>query len=195
MKACDASSTRHLLTRCLDTLFVLSRTQLIPTNPTTFVPAFDLLSRAATILESVPGDKFPLASVEDSVDIANYTRCVSGAFYNLAGSLYQATRYGNAVPFLVESCSYGEKALRIPIPQSSTPNASRDNEWAQLKEQLFRRWELLGVCYSKNGDKKVGRSAFLCIYVITDLSSSSNCRRHTIASSALFMPFLSTRLG
>ena len=179
----------------MDTLFVLSRTQLIPTNPTTFVPAFDLLSRAATILESVPGDKFPLASVEDSVDIANYTRCVSGAFYNLAGSLYQATRYGNAVPFLVESCSYGEEALRIPIPQSSTPSVSRDNEWAQLREQLFRRWELLGVCYSKNGDRKVGRSAFLCIYVITDLLSSSNCRRHTIASSALFMPFLLTRLG
>lgn len=193
MKACDAASTRDLLTRCLDTLFVLSRTQLIPTNPTTFVPAFDLLSRAATILESVPGDKFPIAPMKDTVDIANYTRCVSGAFYNLAGSLYQATRYGNAVPFLVESCSYGEKALRIPIPQPSTPNASRDNEWTQLREQLFRRWELLGVCYTKNGDRKVRRSAFPRKYAATDF----DCCHGTIEGVRLLQacyPCLSVRL-
>jgi separase len=28
--------------------------------------------------------------------------------------------------------------------------------WRQLEEQLYRRWELLGVCYSKIGDRKVG---------------------------------------
>jgi len=28
-------------------------------------------------------------------------------------------------------------------------------EWDQLEEQLYRRWELLAVCYSNNGDRKV----------------------------------------
>jgi separase len=28
--------------------------------------------------------------------------------------------------------------------------------WKQLREQLYCRWELLGVCYSKIGDRKVG---------------------------------------
>ena len=28
-------------------------------------------------------------------------------------------------------------------------------EWNELEEQLYRRWELLAVCYSKNGDRKV----------------------------------------
>ena len=28
-------------------------------------------------------------------------------------------------------------------------------EWNQLEEQLYHRWELLAVCYSKNGDRKV----------------------------------------
>ena len=85
--------------------------------------------------------------------MANYMRCVSGAFYNLAGTLFQATRYGAAVPFLKESCALGGKALRLPRPVSKSAN---EKEWQQLEEQLFRRWELLGACYSKNGDRKVG---------------------------------------
>lgn len=93
--------------------------------------------------------------MEETVDLANFTRCISGAFYNIAGALYQATRYGNAVPFLIESCSLGQKALRIPCPQPPVANESREKEWAQLREQLYRRWELLAACYSKNGDRKV----------------------------------------
>jgi separase len=146
---------RDVLTRTLDTLFVLSRTGLIANDPTTFIPAFEYLCRAVRILDSIPPDRFPLSPIEETVDIANYTRCVSGAFYNLAGSLYQTSKYGNAVPFLLKSCELGEKALRLPRIQQHVPNEAREMEWAQLEEQLFRRWELLAVCYSKNGDRKV----------------------------------------
>ena len=90
--------------------------------------------------------------------MANYMRCVSGAFYNLAGSLFQATRYGAAVPFLKESCALGGKALRLPRTISKSAN---DKEWEQLEEQLFRRWELLAACYLKNGDRKVGYLHFI----------------------------------
>ena len=106
-----------------------------------------------TILDTIPADSFVVEADNEMVDIANYTRCVSGAFYNVAGSLYQATRYGAAVPFLKESCVLGGKALRLPKPVSKSIN---EKEWQQLEEQLFRRWELLAVCYSKNGDRKVG---------------------------------------
>lgn len=92
--------------------------------------------------------------------MANYMRCVSGAFYNLAGTLFQATRYGAAVPFLKESCALGGKALRLPRPVSKSAN---EKEWQQLEEQLFRRWELLGACYSKNGDRKVGYPQLFCL--------------------------------
>ena len=80
-------------------------------------------------------------------------RCVSGAFCNVAGSLYQAMRYGAAVPFLKESCTLGGKALRLPRPVSKS--AANESGWQQLEEQLFRRWELLAACCSKNGDRKV----------------------------------------
>jgi len=104
------------------------------------------------ILNTVPVDSF-VGADNEIVDMANYTRCVSGAFYNIAGSLYQATRYGAAVPFLKESCVLGSKALRLPRPVSKSIN---EKEWQQLDEQLFRRWELLAACYSKNGDRRVG---------------------------------------
>ena len=166
---------RDVLTRTLDTLFVLSRTGLTVNNPTTFVPTFEHLSRAVRILDSILPDRFPLSSIGETVDFANYTRCVSGAFYNLAGSLYQASRYGNAVPFLVKSCELGGKALLLPRIQQPVPNEAREMEWAQLEEQLFRRWELLAVCYSKNGDRKVCLfSPFLFLIVtLTDKITSS----------------------
>lgn len=150
------------MTRCIDTLFVLSRDGLAVTNPTTFVPAFDHLAKAKSILDAVPTDKIltqaPTAA-EEVVEVANYLRCISGAFYNIAGSLYQAGRYGNAVPFLLESCTLGVKALglpRTPPTNSSSSSEAREKEWVQLEGQIYRRWELLGVCYSKNGDRKVG---------------------------------------
>ena len=101
------------------------------------------------------------------VDHANYIRCISGTYYNIAGSLYQATRYGAAVPFLREACLLGAKALSMKgrgkgkgkAKEEANPEAKREVDgeiqWNQLEEQLYRRWELLAVCYSKNGDRKV----------------------------------------
>ena len=60
---------------------------------------------AVSILDSVPQDA--------DVDHANYMCCVSGIYYNIAGSLYQATRYGAAVLFLREACLLGTKALSM----------------------------------------------------------------------------------
>ncbi|KAF8958159.1 peptidase family C50-domain-containing protein [Flammula alnicola] len=188
----SASATRDVLTRCLDTLFILSRTKLNLNDPKTFLSAFEHLNRTVTILNSVPTDKFsatPVDSIDDTVDIANYTRCVSGAFYNLACSLYQATRYGNAVPFLVESCTLGGKALGLPRPAQKTPNETREKEWAQLEEQLFRRWELLAVCYSKNGDRKNAYNAFKqAIHTFPFFSSGLMAQSDTVAPDVLFGP-------
>jgi separase len=133
----------------------LARVTLKVTDPGTFIPAFELLSQATSILNTVLVHDSPSPSLsEEVVDIANYTRCISGAFYNLAGILYRGTRYGNAVPFLLESCTLAEKALSFPRSPESMTETKR-KEWTQLEEQLYRRWELLGVCYSKNSDRRV----------------------------------------
>ena len=140
----------------------MARVTLKVTDPRTFIPAFELLAEASSILNSIPLDESPSSTAlrEESLDIANYARCISGAFYNLASILYQGMRYGNAVPFLLESCTLGSKALSLPRSVSESTTETRRKEWVQLEEQLYRRWELLGVCYSKNNDRRVCPSLF-----------------------------------
>ncbi|KAG6902753.1 hypothetical protein C0995_011901 [Termitomyces sp. Mi166 len=139
------------LTRTLDTLFVLARARLIPSDPRTYIPAHDLLTKATSILE-------PLAT-DPNIDAPNYLRCISGAFHNLAGTLYQAGRYGSAVGFLKDACSLGVRALETRRKPLSDEGKAAEG-WKQLEEQLYRRWELLGVCYLKNGDRKQAWEAF-----------------------------------
>ena len=129
--------------------------------------------------------------------MANYMRCVSGAFYNLAGSLFQATRYGAAVPFLKESCALGGKALRLPRHVSKSAMKTNEKEWQQLEEQLFRRWELLAACYLKNGDRKVGN---LSLFDLPDYSPTTrlellpcSASSHSYISFFLFWTYSSER--
>ena len=74
---------------------------------------------------------------------------------------------GHTVPFLREACLLGAKALSMKgrgkgkgkAKEEANPEGKREVdgeiEWNQLEEQLYCRWELLAVCYSKNGDRKV----------------------------------------
>ncbi|TFK38240.1 cysteine peptidase C50 [Crucibulum laeve] len=174
-----ANATTDILTRTLDTLFILARTQLSISDPRTYVPAYEYLSQAASILD------FITPSAHADVDISNYMRCVSGAFYNLAGSLYQGTRYGAAVPVLREACVLGGKAL---AQRKGHVVKGKDEEgWKQLEEQLYRRWELLGVCYSKNGDRKNAYSAFVrCIYTFPYSSSGFSLQTDEKSPTELF---------
>lgn len=161
----EAPGNQDVLHRSVDTLFVLARVTLRVADPMTFIPSFELLSQATSILNAIsPDDSSPSPLTREKLDIANYVRCISGAFYNLAGVLYQGTRYGNAVPFLLESCTLGEKALSLPRPSLESMAEGRRKEWQQLEEQLYRRWELLGVCYSKIGDRRV------CLFLVSLLA-------------------------
>jgi separase len=80
--------------------------------------------------------------------------------------MYQAERHGTAIGFLKDACVLGVKALDTWKRESSVNgDGERKGEkagegWRQLEEQLYRRWELLGVCYSKIGDRRVSFSIF-----------------------------------
>jgi separase len=66
--------------------------------------------------------------------------------------LYQGRKHGLAVQFLKQGCALGVKAQNM----HHIGGMSEDGGWKQLREQLYHRWELLGVCYLKIGDRKVG---------------------------------------
>jgi separase len=144
-----------LLTEALDTLFLLARTSLDPRDAQTYGRAFDFLARATELLRLREGkDVCEPASNTKTESQANLVRCVSGAFYNLAGTLYQESRYGAAVRFLKQGCELGGQALSIY--HQGEASMEPVEHWTALKNQMYRRWELLGVCYAKIGDRKVG---------------------------------------
>ena len=116
-------------------------------DPWTYNPAFEFLMRATRL---VGLDESAALQTEKQ---ANFARCTSGAFYNLAGMLYQESRWGPAVRFLKEACARGSQALAAYKTAISTQNV--DENWTTLEHQLYRRWELLAVCYLKIGDRQV----------------------------------------
>ncbi len=162
----------------LDLFFVLARTTLAPNNPVLTDAAYDLLSRAAGLLgfqladdHGCPHSTSPPASVTEEA-FANFVRCLSGAFHGLGGTLYQAGKYGSAIRFLRRGCRMGAVALHLrkncdarvsdnAYEQQKAATGKEIEGWGQLRDQLSRRWELLGVCCSKIGDRQVCQSLTL----------------------------------
>ncbi|THV00746.1 hypothetical protein K435DRAFT_963900 [Dendrothele bispora CBS 962.96] len=168
----------NFITQSLDVLFVLSRTTVSITDPRTYNPAYEYLTRAAVLCD-VEGSKLndsnsTTASTSPSTsscvttkDKANFIRCTSGAFHNLGGTLYTNGRFGSAIPFLREGCRLGSKALEVWRGIDEKDGVSEKNQgdgkvdpWKQLEEQIWRRWQLLGVCYIKTGDRRPAYEAF-----------------------------------
>ncbi|KAI9509013.1 peptidase family C50-domain-containing protein [Russula earlei] len=181
----------------LDLLFVLARTTIAPNNPVLTDSAYDILSRAARLLgfqsnddHECPHTISPPPSVTEHA-FANFVRCLSGAFHTLGGTLYQAGKYGSAIRFIRRGCLMGAVALRLrksceimvqdnaEEPQTEA-NGKDIQGWGQLRDQHSRRWELLGVCLSKIGDRLVGLTMnlhyslepFVFLRVPTRLSSN-----------------------
>lgn len=159
------------LSPALDTLFTLSRLALVAHKPETYDTSYDLLMRTLSLpgiamsptSEDGKGKSKVNAEVIHPVAHANYIRCISGAFHNLSAALYQAGKYGVAARFLEKGCTLGVQALAsyrlASVSQSEQSPEGETGEkqqvWTQLVEQVHRRWELLGVCQMKTGDRKV----------------------------------------
>lgn len=158
----------------LDLLFVLARTTLAPNNPILTDTAYDLLARAACLLGlQLDNDSHEYVSTHPSANedtFANFIRCLSGAFHSLGATLYQAGKYGTSIRFLRQGCLVGRVALRLHYPEKVQGDAQESRKaasgkeaegWENLRGHLSRRWELLGVCYSKIGDRQGAYDAFV----------------------------------
>ncbi|KAF9269561.1 hypothetical protein L218DRAFT_1030382 [Marasmius fiardii PR-910] len=143
-QALTRNPSSDYFSQALDTLFTLAKTTLSISDPRTYTSAYDHLDRAVTIVNVASECPQPL-------EVSTYIRCTSGAFYNLAGTLYQAGRYGSAIPYLKESCHLGVKAGEL---HDACQKDATEDAWKQLQDQLWRRWQLLASCYTKIGDKR-----------------------------------------
>ena len=133
----------------------LARTSFVLNNPDTYATAYAHLARAVSLVPST-SESCSLSPAS----LANYVRCIAGVYYYLAGQLQQSGRYDHTVRFLEEACRLGQQALamhRTGAENMDVDGESKGKEesWKALEAQLYRRWELLGVCHAKTGDRKV----------------------------------------
>lgn len=163
-------------TPVLDGLVALARTGMNVGDPRTYITAYDYLERAMVLLGVKDESNSPLPR------LANHIRCLSGAFHNAAGALYQAGKYGSAIGFLKDGCRLGSVALTM-WKSSKTPSKEG---WKQLGDQLHRRWQLLAVCYTKIEDRKV-EDCLISEDRLTNLHASWHSKRIYSASRPSLM--------
>ncbi|KAI5895597.1 uncharacterized protein SCHCODRAFT_01122301 [Schizophyllum commune H4-8] len=140
------SDTRGaLIARVLETLTLLARTQLVVLDPRTHMASHDCLERAAKLIQAQ----------EPGSETAKYLRYLSAALYNMGATLFSASQHSACITFLRDSCELGRQAVEM-----RSGNEEADEGWQQLEEQLYRRWEILGICQSKAGNRKAASDAF-----------------------------------
>ncbi|CAL1698705.1 unnamed protein product [Somion occarium] len=155
----------------LDTFFTLARTTATSalSDPTsTFDEPFHLLDRARRLLSSSSSSEELLITDDPNLD-PEHVRMLANAYYALAGTLYKASKFDFAVRFLERACRCSSVALRLfdSRPRKDV-DAGEENEnegesegWRLLRETLYKRYEVLGVCHSKTGDRKMAYEAFV----------------------------------
>ncbi|KAK7685385.1 hypothetical protein QCA50_011248 [Cerrena zonata] len=168
----------RLKQNAIDALFALARCLVsesisgsVPPG-TRFEEAFTLLDRAQRVLSpSREGEEVELL------------RLLANAFYAISGSLYKACHYDFAIRFLERACRLSARALTyLDSPMNSNADGEKEG-WKWLRETLYKRYEVLGVCHSKIGDRKKAYEAFqeaICSFPYASSSTSSQGNHVTL---------------
>ena len=60
--------------------------------------------------------------------------------------------------FILAATDYFSKSSPVDV----TAGSEKDQEaWSTHRTQVYRRWELLGVCYARTGDRRLAFDAFV----------------------------------
>lgn len=155
-KKLDNNLVTELYTCAVDSLCSLSKSRFVPGQTWTYMTVYEYLDRASALIE------FPLLHQSHDLDyFVKLTKCVSGALMNIAIALYQINHYSHVVRFLTLCCTLTSQLWDslTAIDTGSTPTLTiiKSVEECRIyfKTALTKRWELLGDCYSKIGDRKV----------------------------------------
>ena len=162
--------------RAIDSLCVLARNIHSKSNIHAHNTAYDYLQRGVGVINA--HEKSLLNNTSDSHGFeafAKLLRCICGAFWNHAITLYQDDNYAAAVRFLVHACELGTKACGITrnlcVKESESGIVPAGDSWSFFKTYLPKRWELLGDCYMRIGDRQAS-SVSLCLLSFVSCSDS-----------------------
>ncbi|KZO95424.1 hypothetical protein CALVIDRAFT_599208 [Calocera viscosa TUFC12733] len=131
-----------LSTGSLDSLLMMSRLVLSPSQHATHNLAYAYLERASKI-----------AMTAAPADAAKYLRCLAAAYQNAAALMYKHNKAEYATRF-AEQAFLNSKLL------FDVSSGVAENELNSLREQTGRRAEILASCYLKQGDRKMAYRAY-----------------------------------
>lgn len=131
---------------CVQSYIILAQASLSGQASLPSRDSYSLLEKASAFLQGTVDSNSPLPIPTHSECL----RSLSLAHWAFATSLYRQDQMAAAVPFLTRSCELGDKALKTSGGLEDQP------PWySSLSEQMPKRWELLGSCEGRTGDRKV----------------------------------------
>lgn len=170
------SLSADLTVSALDSLFNLAAHTLDVSDVATCEKSLAYLRQASELVRLVDEDRSRRYGNMKTIDEnqADYLRCISGAYFNIACTLYGACKFGAAARFLNEANPIADQALQSHKATKASNEAPKTNTaWRHLKLQLYKRWELLAVCYTKTNDRRVSSATVILI--------NFSLRNHVIA--------------
>lgn len=142
-----------VVTASLESLISLAKGGFRVQNPDTYEEAYQYLESGSTLTEQLCVDQESTVSER----ILDLRRCLSGAFWNLGSSLYQAGRWDHSVPFVSQSIDIDKTLLNVAWGGFKDMSPS----WTTHFEQMPKRAMLLASCYIKMGNRQVWNSTVL----------------------------------
>jgi separase len=93
---------------------------------------------------------------------ADWLRCLSSNAYTVATQFWQKKNYAQSQIYGQRSCDLGLEAMTILHAERAKDKNVKDEYFAQLEEQLCRRYEMVGICHYKLGDSTVSLTGSGC---------------------------------
>ena len=174
--------TIHHVSRAVESLIVLSRVSA--SNPSRY------LQHALSVLASIA----PPFSPEESVKYGDALRCISAAYWEIGTSLFHKDQFAAAIPYLIRMCEISTTLISLPKfenidLETKTKDtklqsaSSRTSTIESIAAQLPKRWELLGFCQGRTGDRKVIFFMFVIVMLCV--------LKHVVRVQASYQAYLS----
>lgn len=158
----SSDDRKDLLASAIDSLLLLAYFHLAVDDRLSYSAVFDYLDRCLPLI-GITSDSVSLAMTVQAKQAIHPVRSLTSAFYNIGGTLYNASRPQSGIRFLQRSCDVGDAVLRYEQSTASlSERSSSDLEsLAEIRRHMPKRWELLALSYHGIGEKRV------CSHVIS----------------------------
>jgi separase len=137
-----------IVSASLESLITLSKRIFHVQDPESYENAYQHLEDASTLVNEFYVGFGVKVAKERTLDL---WRCLSGAFWNLGSSLYQAGRWDHSVPYISKSVDID----KILLDAGWSTSENMNNNWTVFFEQMPKRAMLLATCFIKMNNRQV----------------------------------------